>query len=673
MKRLLILALIGLAFWSCNKDESNQLAPLDANENKALKEMKFPADFDFRTAREVRAEVSVYGLKNQPLAGSRISFYAADPDHGAKAIAVGVTNAAGALEMPISLPAYTQEIYVEVHRAGFSHRERVAAGDFKLQFGGKPSQRNFDLGKAAAQQARLPLSGKYYYIGTFSNGLDEGLPNYLENPGDAISQAFLDDVNASLPEHSPVPTANPGYLTAGNELDIILSDRSDVWITFVSEGAGFRNALGYYVHDSQNPPATAADIDSIFVILPNASLDGAGGKLNAGDKVHLGTFEAGKTISWVLFQNAWNGNAVNVNATKFYSRSDFNTMETDPTKRQHSVQLLDIGRQLLLNGFEDQNRSVGSDEDFNDLVFYVSANPWQNVSQGGLPPISAQNDCDGDGVSDENDDFPCDGSRAVRNTFTGTLSYEDLWPSQGDYDFNDMVIDYEIDHILNGTNKLVEIEADWKVRAVGAGYENGFGYSFDGLDPGEVGLANGHNLTKNLVNNATNGVEAGQSSATIIAFDNVFDVLPNPGTKFINTVIGETQAAPVIVSQKIVFTQAQDQSNVGLPPYNPFIFVNGDRGREVHLADKMPTDLANPNYFGLHNDATNLNNGYTYKTANGLPWAIDISESFDYPIEYTPVDAAYLNFTNWATSGGSHNLDWFTNTAGNRDASKIYQ
>lgn len=667
-----LLALI-LLLGSCNKESANEEGGFSSPNNGALKETQFPTNFNFSTTQEIRAEVAVYGLKDQPLAGTRVSFYPANPDDGAVAIAVGLTNAAGTLDMPISLPAYTKEVFIEAHRAGINHSQKVNAGDFQVQFGGKPSLRNFGFGKAAGLQARSPISGNYYYVGTFSSGLDAGLPNYLENPGDPVSQGLLDDVDASLPERSPVPTTNPSYLTVGNELDVVINQRSDIWITFITEGAGFRNALGYYVHDSQSPPATVADIDSIFVLLPNASLDGAGGKLNAGDKVLLGTFEAGKTISWVLFQNAWNGTGVNVNGTKFYSRIDFNTMESDPNKRQHSVQLLDIGRQILLNGFEDQTRSTGSDEDFNDLVFYVSANPYQNVSTNGMPPITPENDCDGDGVSDDSDEFPCDGSRAVRNTFRGTLSYEDLWPSPGDYDFNDMVIDYEIDHILNGANKLVEIEADWKVRAVGAGYENGFGYTFDGLNPNEIGLANGHNLTKNLVNNANNGVEAGQTSATIIAFDNVFDVMPNPGTKFINTVIGETKAAPVIVSQKIVFTQAQDQAKVGLPPYNPFIFVNGDRGREVHLADKLPSDLANPNYFGLHGDATNISNGYTYKTANGLPWAIDISESFQYPIEYIPVDAAYLNFTNWATSGGTLHRNWYTDAVGNRDPAKIYQ
>lgn len=670
-KHILSAAALALIFTACSKEESSEAAALTRN-SQELTEVKFPADFTFKTAREVRAQVTVMSLKDQPLAGTRVSFYQGDPDQGAKLLGLGVTNSGGQIDMPINVPAYTQEVFVVAHTVGFANKYKVAASNIDVQFGGTPASRDFGFGKTSGSQSVTPISGNYYYMGSFTNGINAGFPSYLENPGDVISQQFLDDVNASLPENSPVPTTNPSYLTVGNELDVVIDAQSDVWVTFITEGAGYRNALGYYVFDTGNPPASVNDIDSIFVVLPNASLDGARGKLQAGDKVKLGTFDGGKTISWVLFQDAWNGSGVNVNSTKFYSRIDFNTMESDPTKRQHTVQLADIGRQLLLNGFEDQTRSVNSDNDFNDLVFYVTANPWENVNIGGIPPVTPEEDCDNDGVSDESDDFPCDPVRAVRNTYTGTLAYEDLWPSQGDYDFNDMVVDYEIDHILNGANQLVEIEADWTVRAIGAGYENGFGFAFDGLSPSAVSSVNGHNLTKNMINNANNGVEAGQTDATIIAFDNVFDVMPNPGTKFVNTVQGETTVAPVTVSQLIAFTTPQIQANVGLPPYNPFIFVNGDRGREVHLADQLPTDLVDNSFFGLHGDATDLNAGYTYKTENGLPWAINISESFDYPIEYTPINDAYLNFTNWAVSGGSSNADWFTDAIGNRNAVKIY-
>ena len=672
--KVLSLALIAAFAVACQKDKEVQdiASPQVISD---IKDLKIPSNFDFSTAREVQASITVKGSKDQPLGGKRVSFYKGDPDQGAALLGVGVTNPAGMLDMPLQVPAYTEEVTVLVHANGFANKQVVSSlSDIKIDFGGKPAERNFGTGKMAGVQSLSPAGANYYYMGGFYTGKYGGFPFYLENPGDNISQQFLDDVNASLPENMPVPTNNPEYLTVGNELDVIVEDRSDVWVTFVSEGAAYRNSLAYYVFDTDNPPATPADIDSIYIVFPNASFLNGGGQLLAGDKVKLGTFDGGKTISWVLIQEGWNGYGVNINKTKYYSNIDFNTNEPQSSKRQHTVQLLDIGRQLLLNAFEDQTRSYnGSDDDFNDLVFYVTANPWENVNTGGIPPVTPEDDCDNDGVSDESDDFPCDASRAVRSTFTGTLAYEDLWPSQGDYDFNDLVVDYEIDHILNGSNLLVEVEADWTIRAVGAGFDNGFGWSFDGLNPNVVSSVNGQNLNEGLISNSANGTEGGQSSATIIAFDNVFNVMPNQGTQFINTLPGEATQSPVTVSNKVVFTSPQQQATVGLPPYNPFIFVNGDRTKEVHLADKMPTDLANVSDLGTGSDATDVNGNYTYKTANGLPWAIHISESFDYPAEFQPINEAYLNFAIWATSGGASNTDWFTDAIGNREVTKIFQ
>ncbi len=670
--KALLVPIIALSVFSCSRETEtpSQRTPVLSDN---IKELQIPSDFSFETAREIQASVNVKGINDNALVGTKVSFYTADPSEGGKLLSSGFTKSGGDLNMPIRVPAFVDKIFVEVHTAGIATQQSVAVSEnIQVNFGGKANKRALQTNKMASTATRTLIKENYYYMGGFTTGQNEGVPTYLEPTRDAISQDFLDDVNASLPERQPVPDNNPDYLTVGNELDVIIDDRSDVWITMVAEGAGNRNTLGYYVFDSNNPPATANDIDSVFIILPNSSLQSSSGGLVSGDKVKLGTFEGGKTISWVLIQNGWTSTGVDVDRRKFYSRIDFNTAETDPTLRQHTVQLADIGRQLLLNGFEDLTRSVQSDNDFNDLVFYVTANPWENVNIGGIPRVTPQSDCDNDGVSDESDDFVCDPIRAVRNTYTGTLAYEDLWPSQGDYDFNDMVIDYNIDHILNGDNEVVEIEADWTVRAIGAGFKNGFGFSFDNLAPNAIASITGQDLREGLISNAANGTEQGQSDATVIVFDNVKNVMPNPGTAFINTVRGQQTVAPVTITNKLSFTTSQDLSLIGLPPYNAFIFANATRGREIHLADKAPTDLADMSLFGTSSDATDAGNEYYYKTSNGLPWAINIAESFAYPVEYSPINEAYSNFSVWATSGGSLNTNWFTDEAGNRDLEKIY-
>ncbi len=669
MKKSIILLTILLAIiCSCapNLEEFSDTDPNIIDDSEGiLANLNIPSNFNYETTQDIEVNIGVSGLTDLPLAGVKVSFHTRHPDDGGKHLSSVFTDINGQLDVKVQIPSYYEEIFVQVHSAGFANQKAFpVAPQIQHNFGGAPEARSTNSSKSSSTPTHI--SGNYYYMGTFSNGSSGGLPDYLEAQGDNLSQEFLDGVDASLPETKPVPVFNPGYLNTGNELDVVVVDPSEVWVTFITEGAGYKNALGYYVFDTNSPPSNASEIDSIFVILPNASLQGSGGKLNAGDKIKLGLFESGKTISWVLFQSAWTGSGVNVNQTKFYSRTDLNITESDPTKRQHTVQLADYGRQHLMNGFEDQTRSVGSDNDFNDLVFYVTANPWTAIDIDEIPPVTPSDDDDGDGISNEIDDFPTDPTRAIRNTYIGALAYEDLWPSKGDYDFNDLVIDYEVDHILNGNNLLVDIEADWTIKAVFAGYKNGFGIHFENLDPTEIASVSGTNMSENIITQNANGTEANQDDATVIIFDNVFTAVQSSGSLFPHTSPTTTISSTINMSNPI------SQNSTGLPPYNAFIFANGNRDTEVHLPGKKPTDLASPLLFGTLADATDTTSDYFYKTTNGLPWAIHISEPFDFPNESTPINQAYLFFTTWTTSGGNSNADWYLNLPGYRDSSKIY-
>jgi len=673
MKNKLYLAIIAmLTIWSCTPDiEDFQDTDPDANNNNTnpdielITDLNIPTNFNFETSRNVSFDIDVKNTKDEALSNVKVSFYTQNPDFDGKHISSAYTGSSGRLHTEIQIPTYVDSLFVRVHSLGFANQKTVAVNSYvSLEFGGVPGTRS-SASNRVVNNDPIHISENYYYMGGFTYGSYNGLPDYLEEEGDELSQSVLNDVNASLPEDRPVPSSNPQYLTTGNELDVKILDRSDVWVTFVAEGAGYRNALGYYVFDTDNPPATASEIDSVFIVLPNTSFEGSSGQLRSGDKVKLGTFDPGKTISWVLFQNAYNSGGVNVNATKYYSRIDFNTSESNPDYRQHTVQLADLDNQLLLNGFEDLPRSTGqSDEDFNDLIFYVSANPWEAIETGGIPEVKEATDSDGDGVLDENDEFPNDPLRAARNTYRGSLGFEDLWPAQGDYDFNDLVIDYEIDHIVNGENMLVDIEADWTIKAVFATFANGFGVDFKNLPINSISNVTGLNHTENILTLNGNGTEANQDNATVIFFDNVFSVVT--GSSFPHT------SPTTTLSSRISFSSPVSQSTTGYPPYNPFIFANGDRSKEIHLPGHTPTELANMQLFGTASDASALSNGYSYKTSNGLPWAIITTESFDFPIHGVPINEAYHNFAIWATSGGMLNTDWYKNLPGNRDSSKIY-
>jgi len=664
----LVLGTLVVAAIACQK-ESQELTPANSSFNGDVKELQAAQGFAFNTVNVREAIITVRDLEDQPLKGVKVNFYTDNPEQGGQRISSAFTGVNGVAKSTVRVPAYLAEVFVQVNYPGFANTASLSTGaNMVKDFGGRPASRG--KGKAAGIQNITPIKGNYYYLGNFDS---DGVPNYLEPTGDNLSADFLADVNASFPESKPVPNNNPQYLANGNQLDVKIVEKSDVWVTFVTEGAGNKNSLVYYVYDSNNPPATRAAIDSIFVVFPNTSFPGSGGNLQAGDKVKLGTFEAGKTISWGIISDGWTGSAVDVDEDTYFSTPALNTNESNPNLRQHSVQLVDHARQLLLNGFEDLPRSNGkSDEDFNDLMFYVTANPWRGIDTDNTPGVTITEDDDDDEVPNEEDEFPNDPNRGFTNNYTGTLAFEDLWPAEGDYDFNDLVVDYDITETINGSNEVVEISTEWTVRAVGASFRNGFGFQFANVLPNAVSDVTGTDLQESFITTASNGTEASQSKATVLAFDNVFNLINHPGTAFINTEKGGASAQPAVITVNITFTSPQSQADVGVAPYNAFLVVNKDRDVEVHRPDFAPTTLADQTLLGTGDDDSDPANGKYYKTANNLPWALHIEGSFDYPVEKAPITDAYTNFAAWAMSGGTQFADWYTDAAGNRNSADIY-
>lgn len=287
-------------------------------------------------------------------------------------------------------------------------------------------------------------------------------------------------------------------------------------------------------------------------------------------------------------------------------------------------------------------------------------------------------DSDGDGVTDQLDDFPNDASAATASYTPselgwGTLAYEDLWPSRGDYDFNDMVVKYRHIQVANADNKVVRLEAKFQVKAIGASFHNGFGFKID-LNPSYISSVKGSNITDNVVTLNSKGLESGHSNGSvIIVFDDAFDNLgTNPGGTFVNTLASATEIVAPEMTITINFVNPIDPSLLGNAPHDPFIFINGDRGRELHLADKEPTDLANSTYLGTLHDASNSATGVYYRTKRNLPWAMNIIHEFRQPLEKNAVNKAYNHFNSWAASGGAQYKDWYKDNAGYRNTSRLF-
>ncbi|WP_256004091.1 LruC domain-containing protein [Pedobacter deserti] len=704
MKKL--IPFFGLVFLivsvvACKKDKSSSPDP----ENETL----IPNSFSYATTKSIAVSVQLLTNNNQPIAGAVLSV--TDPADQDRIFLRAVSDQNGYVRGNVTIPSFLDTLAVTPNYIGLINDallyiggrssvsaiiggSNTASGDIAARMPATPS--DIDPGALLSKKSAIgtmALTVSYGYPSPYTNTasavlntstypLSLGRPKYLETTSDVISTGLLNYVNASLPEGKPLNTTHPQYLTNNIESNIVVKETSDVWITFVSEGAGYYNSLAYYTYETGNPPnsvnvgATLGGIDKVTLIFPNASAYQSGGGLHSGNKVKLGRFNAGTTIAFVLLQNAWTSSGVNTNSAKFYSDSRFNP-EISSLKK-HSVLLHDNTHNLFLMGFEDVNRSQNSDNDFNDLVIYATSNPVTGISNENVAPVDKGGDTDGDTVQDKLDEFPNDPNRAFTSYFpsaTGwaTLAFEDNWPRKGDYDINDLVINYRYAFVANAKNQVVDMTGTYMPVAAGASYKNGFGVQFP-FAPGKIASVDGQLLNHNYIQLAGNKVEAGQSQAVIIPFDSHENLLRNPNNSiFVNTDPAKEKVNPASVSVQVRFVSPISMAELGTAPFNPFLISDMRREYEVHLPNYAPTAKANTSLFGTYEDRSNAASNKYYLDNTGYPWALSFQSTFSYPVEGRSITQAYPHFLAWAQSGGTTYRDWYTSTAnGYRNTNYIY-
>lgn len=232
-----------------------------------------------------------------------------------------------------------------------------------------------------------------------------------------------------------------------------------------------------------------------------------------------------------------------------------------------------------------------------------------------------------------------------------TLAFEDLWPYSGDYDFNDLVISYNIKTILNAENKVTQLDYNYTLESIGASYSNGFGLELEGVLPSAIESVTGQNLTEGFIQNNSNGTEKSQSNAVIIFFDNAHK----------NVGLSKTIS--------IKFITPITTTSLGTAPFNPFLIVNKNRQTEIHLPLKPTTNY--PKTTTIPSGPTVKDSDGDFKTPSGLPWAINISGAYRAPKEKVLIKDGYNHFTTWATSGGTNKSDWYLDKSGYRNNNNL--
>ena len=213
-----------------------------------------------------------------------------------------------------------------------------------------------------------PFAGTdYQNLGKFDK---TGLPSYLL-PKDNISFELQSFMDGYLVNGRNLISTHPELFTNSAIADIKVIKPSTIYMTFVHQDASRTNALAFYTYSTNNPPATAKDIEKITYVFPNA---GNGTPLQSGDKVSLGQFNPGTSVGFVLLINAWDKKekSLNNNSVHYCTNYILNP-EKDLGLRKHAVLIEYPSEKKVLVGFEDMNREdPNCDNDFNDAIFYCT-------------------------------------------------------------------------------------------------------------------------------------------------------------------------------------------------------------------------------------------------------------------------------------------------------------
>lgn len=249
----------------------------------------------------------------------------------------------------------------------------------------------------------------------------------------------------------------------------------------------------------------------------------------------------------------------------------------------------------------------------------------------------------------------------------GTLLFEDLWPGYGDYDFNDLVLNYGVRMPLDTRNEVSCIEVALTVRAVGGSLPYDFYMGLAGVYAREV-AAVALLESANASGEVSVALADSGSGASGPALVEVKGFRSNPhrpaGSLFLNTEPGYEVAGVDCVNLRF-----EVRLRIPLPAYyltldtfDFFIARTDEEGRriEIHQPGYKPTAAALDHYQAICAGNANVGNASKpYFSNDRLVWALNLPAVVPHAYEQVDFLEAYPRFCDWVQSGGILAQDWY--------------
>lgn len=255
-----------------------------------------------------------------------------------------------------------------------------------------------------------------------------------------------------------------------------------------------------------------------------------------------------------------------------------------------------------------------------------------------------------------------------------TVMYEDLFPSKGDMDMNDVVFGLNIEYDLTNQLLVNSITITIQPRAIGSSYKTigiaanlAYKVPIDIID--YVVYDNGPNMSSLF---SISKINKGYTPELNNSFSQVIPItgdyrsyFHNEKDDFLNvrnvdpfTSCDEFSAKIYFKSSSLVsysnftFLDASNTSRINIDLFTVF----KDRWKEVHFKDQIPTERFNTLQFSATRPMTN------FSTIDNWVWAIISDKSIRHPREFVKIYKAYPDFKLWAESSGNTNINWYSNS-----------
>lgn len=422
-------------------------------------------------------------------------------------------------------------------------------------------------------------------------------------------------------------------------------DETAVVLTALRGWTCWNSSLGYYYYRYDQAPASLKDV-KVYAVFPNTQMIWNNGSLQAspqgikeGTAVQLKYFDdpeypkgknfpKGYYIGFILACNAWNTYFTGFNSYTLTEGFYASSTKGFSTK-------VNSGIDVRTAMFKDKNSNIAiafedfmDDQNFTDVVFSLKANP--EITN--VPPV------------DE------DLNTTIEKT--GVYAFEDEWPKVGDYDMNDVLVQYTYQKVFNIFNEILSESFTFKtLYNKSTVFTNGLGFILS-----NEGNAQSIEYFIRKENEKDFTVASGadkftRESNAIILTDNV---KTNPNAEY-----------------KVTFKYGDKNSNKKQETsIDAFIYRPSKEGNrlEVHCPMKKPTSKVDTSLFGQYEDCSKPNEGiyYVSNQENIYPFAFylsnananDIAElkNFD-KNEKKSISEIYPKFIDWAKYGT--NADWY--------------